>query len=509
MNNRGKVLFIGLDAAEPRLVKKWMAEGALPNMKYLRDQGAYARVDPPYGLVGLPWPVFYTGTNPAATGVFHYLQWDPKTMSSKRLSREHISSPPFWRRFGKCDPRAIVIDVPLTTSPEPFNGIEIMGWATHETLEPLSAFPSDTLPWADAAVGPPPFFEERYGAFSHAEALEIRDRLIGMTNKVTRLAKMLMAKERWDLFMLVYSATHRAGHQLWDTSNVTSKMTENETKEITGSLKQVYIACDRGLGELMVAAGEDATVLVSSLHGMGFNHSRTELLPELIERILTYEAEHVDSQRPKLAGQLRALIPSAWRHAVKKRLPYRLQDSLTSFWRMGGTDWSRSPVISLLGDYDGYLQINLKGREAGGIVAPGTEYDYWVKIVATALQSFVDADSKDSIVRDILRREDLNFSGEKLMRFPDLVVQWEETPASRHREVVSPKYGTIRWPTPGRNPEGRSGNHRREGFLLARGDRFSPCSEGATVSIIDIAPIILDILGTPKPRNMEGNVIII
>ncbi|MFP4006601.1 MAG: hypothetical protein ACLFV6_01145 [Spirulinaceae cyanobacterium] len=38
------VIAIGLDAAEPTVMEKWMFEGHLPNMLRLREQGSYSRL---------------------------------------------------------------------------------------------------------------------------------------------------------------------------------------------------------------------------------------------------------------------------------------------------------------------------------------------------------------------------------------------------------------------------------------------------------------------------------
>ena len=52
-----------------------------------------------------------------------------------------------------------------------------------------------------------------------------------------------------------------------------------------------------------------------------------------------------------------------------------MQDRLSLFWRTGRADWSRTKAVSLTADVHGYARINLRGREARGIVEPGEEYD--------------------------------------------------------------------------------------------------------------------------------------
>ena len=70
--------------------------------------------------------------------------------------------------------------------------------------------------------------------------------------------------------------------------------------------------------------------------------------------------------------------------------------------------------------------------------------------------------------------------------------------------VVSDQYGTVAWPTPGRNPDGRSGNHRAQGWLAAAGPSIRAGQQIRGASILDIAPTTLSLLGLEKPEDMVG-----
>jgi len=66
-----RVLLIGLDAAEPRLVERWMTDGSLPNLRRLRDSGSYGRLASTADWISAsPWPTFYTGTSPGDHGYY-------------------------------------------------------------------------------------------------------------------------------------------------------------------------------------------------------------------------------------------------------------------------------------------------------------------------------------------------------------------------------------------------------------------------------------------------------
>jgi ferredoxin len=95
-------------------------------------------------------------------------------------------------------------------------------------------------------------------------------------------------------------------------------------------------------------------------------------------------------------------------------------------------------------------------------------------------------------------------AGARSDALPDLVVRWSDAPAATHRALRSPALGTIAWPTPGRHPDGRSGNHRPEGFLIAAGPELPQGSEAPAGHILDLAPSIRALLGLPPDPAMRG-----
>src|SRR4030067_2872209 len=68
-----RVLCIGLDGATFDLIKPWIAEGRLPNLKRLLEEGAHANLNsviPP--LSPQAWSSFMTGVNPGKHGLFGF-----------------------------------------------------------------------------------------------------------------------------------------------------------------------------------------------------------------------------------------------------------------------------------------------------------------------------------------------------------------------------------------------------------------------------------------------------
>jgi len=74
------VVIIGFDGADAVLTEKWMQEGFLPNLKKLKEQGAFAPLtstNPPQTPVS--WSSFATGLDPGQHGIFDFLVRDPET----------------------------------------------------------------------------------------------------------------------------------------------------------------------------------------------------------------------------------------------------------------------------------------------------------------------------------------------------------------------------------------------------------------------------------------------
>lgn len=142
-----RAIFLGLDGFDPGLAERFMAEGKLPNLKRLAEQGSYRRLRTTFpALSPVAWSTFATGVNPAKHNIFDFLDRDLKSylpeLSSSRvrpprrmlhigrlripLSRVAVEmrrrSEPFWRILGEHSIGCTILRVPITFPPEEFNG---------------------------------------------------------------------------------------------------------------------------------------------------------------------------------------------------------------------------------------------------------------------------------------------------------------------------------------------------------------------------------------------------
>jgi predicted AlkP superfamily phosphohydrolase/phosphomutase len=505
-SRKSKIMMIGLDASEPDLIERWMADGSLPNLGRLRNKGAYGRLDScAEWLSASPWISFYTSTHPSQHGYYFPFGWRPLEMKIERPNPDWLPYTPFWWRFGHGDPRIIVLDVPHSYQPETLNGFEIRGWSTHENHDRPKSYPSSKLEWVINNFGELPLTNERYEAFTINESLFLRDELIETTKKITDFIEYAASNEPWDFFLASYVSPHRGGHKFWDSADLKGDLSREGLEEFNRSLRQIYVECDRSIGRIIKNIGVNTTLMIFSLHGMGANTSRVEVLPEMLKRVLSNG--RLVGDEPRSIGflqNIRQKIPSAWRYEVKHRLPLSLQDRLGLFWRMGDVNWSGTQAFCLVGDCQGFIRINLKGRETKGIVEPGDEYETLIRKITKGLSTYLDADTKEPLIQEIKHTRQLFPTGPRMDKLPDLIVRWSEMPAYKHRQIISDLYGTIEWPSPGKNPNGHSGNHRGQGFLIASGRGFKPGSNITGGNILDLAPTVLDLFGMEKYPGMEG-----
>jgi len=77
---RSKILVLGFDGLDPRLLQRWLSEGKLPAFQRLISQGGFRPLRtsiPPQSPVA--WASFITGTDPGGHGIFDFMHRDPKT----------------------------------------------------------------------------------------------------------------------------------------------------------------------------------------------------------------------------------------------------------------------------------------------------------------------------------------------------------------------------------------------------------------------------------------------
>src|ERR1700730_4335326 len=110
-----RLLFIGLDAVDSALARRWAGEGYLPTMARLLASAALAPIVTPAAVLeGGVWPTFLTSQSPATHGMFAYQQIKRGTYDlevAPNAARPPV--PPFWEQLSRAGKRVAGIDAPF------------------------------------------------------------------------------------------------------------------------------------------------------------------------------------------------------------------------------------------------------------------------------------------------------------------------------------------------------------------------------------------------------------
>jgi predicted AlkP superfamily phosphohydrolase/phosphomutase len=195
---------------------------------------------------------------------------------------------------------------------------------------------------------------------------------------------------------------------------------------------------------------------------------------------------------------LRRHLPRRLRFDLKQRLP-RLRERVYSRKEYSAIDWGRTQAFAY--GLFGNVVINVRGREAQGVVEPGAEYErVREELAERALE--LRGPAGERLVASVHRREDL-FDGPELEKLPDLVVEFEDYAWLGKGNLKS--RGTSLWDHVQIPDSSHSyvGTHRRDGIFILSGECANARS-GISASLVDVAPTILYLLGEPVPTTLEG-----
>ncbi len=498
-----RVLVVGLDASDKDLLERWTAEGDLPAFAALRERSAEYRLA--NGALTLPpsfWPEIWSGRSSGRTGFYFPMrQLRTGETSVRPVEPEEVDGTAFWSIAGAAGRRVAAVDVPWTVPIAGVNGLHVEGWGSHdrpfgfrceppELREELRARYGDYPLWPageDGAAPRPPCYA--LGA-SDAEYDYLLGALLAGLERKRSLFLDLLAREPWDVFACAFGEPQCVGHQFWHFLDAPAA-----PERFQNAIRSVYRKIDEGLGALVEAAGEDATVLAISSAAMGPTIGGQQLIPEVLVRLgLSSGAGAAAQIRSRLPVGLRVLLRRVVPAAARAPLQAKA-GSLTSPLDSQGTR-----AVALDGDTASWIRLNLSGREPHGSVEPD-EAPKLLEELRRELLALEDPATGEPIVAQATTAFEA-FGPDHHPDVPDLMVSFRQD-LGRLDACRSERVGLIRQPhvPPGRRT---SAHPPAPTWLWAAGSPFEARSQHEG-NILDIAPTVLSLLGVEAPDRLDGH----
>lgn len=148
-------------------------------------------------------------------------------------------------------------------------------------------------------------------------------------------------------------------------------------------------------------------------------------------------------------------------------------------------------------DRTGGIRINLAGREAKGIVQPGTEYNALCNELSNALREIRNAESGEPLIQEIMFVRDY-YQGEYVDNLPDILVTWNRS--APIYAATSEKIGTV--DARGISTQ-RTGDHRITGRFFAVSPSWPQGKLRTQVKTEDFFPTIARLLNV-EPGKTDG-----
>ena len=488
-----RVLVIGLDSAESTLIERWIAEGKLPALAELYEQGATYRLDNCWGtLPTAVWPELTSGRSPGKVALFfppgqlHTGETAPRSVASAE-----VDPLAFWTIASDAGKRVAAIDLPWTVPPDELNGIFLGEWGTHDRWFGTGCFPRTLADEIRELHGDYPvgLCDDDYGA-SSAERERLAADLLAAVDYETRLFLDLLEREAWDLFACAFGQFQCVGHNFW----AFMEADEDVSDSLRSAVFDVVSRVDEAIAALRAAAGPEAVSVVIASHGMGPLTGGPQLLSEVLVRLGAGSGQGS-------AAQIRSRLPIGVRSTIRKLTPAplrrRLQHAAGSLPAPLASSATRA--IALPADVNGYIRLNIKGREPSGSVEPGAEAEAELSEIRRELLELEDPASGKRIVTEVVSAEEA-FGPDHHPDVPDLMVSFRNDLGTLHA-CASDYVGLVKVPFRIAN---RSGDHTGEARLWLAGNGIRPTDSPGSANALDVAPTILSLLGVPIPPDLDG-----
>lgn len=471
-----KVLVIGLDGATWDLIDEYIEKGYLKNISRLKHEGQYSRMRSSFPPTTYPaWKCYSTGKNPGKLGVFGMFEPDIKKKKIQVPSSLSFRSREIWDILGENGKRVGVINMPTTEPVKEVNGFMVGG--------PFSSGNQYTYPSALKYQ-----IEKKYSYRTFMEELVMTGKEKNTLKEVKRvistrfqLARDQIQKGDLDFLHMTIFHVDTLQHFYWGTHELLS----------------VWEYIDSEIGKMAGDTDEDWTIIMISDHGFGKTHFKVMINNWLIEKGFL-QIELKNKKKLSSMGIDRKKI-----YGIMKKLKLvKLLKKVLGLSKMRKMARSIPTIVGTL-ELEGLERsINWETLKAinnnYGITLKGNELEKR-NLSEQLIDQLKNMDGPDGrkVFRDIVPSKEIYWGkyskdAPDLCLFPNDGYEVKST-LTLDGDLFSDERGST------------LGNHRSEGIFLFHNRKGLKCENKDRISILDVAPTILDIMNLEIPNSLDGS----
>jgi predicted AlkP superfamily phosphohydrolase/phosphomutase/tetratricopeptide (TPR) repeat protein len=303
---RKKVMLIGWDAADWKVIHPLMDAGKMPNLQRLVSQGVMGQIatlQP--ALSPMLWTSIATGKRPFQHGIHGFSEPTPDGRDVQPVTNLSRKCKAVWNILNQNALRSIVIGWWPSHPAEPVNGVMVSDHY-HRARGPLQGGSfQERWPLLPGTVHPPELSETLAELRMHPEEIvgpmveafvpkaaevdQSKDRRLASLAKILSecvsihsAATWLLENETWDFFAVYYDAIDHFCHGFMRYNPPRqAHISEQDFETYQRVVSMAYQFHDQMLGTLLSNIGDDATVMLMSDHGFHPDHLRPKAIPRI------------------------------------------------------------------------------------------------------------------------------------------------------------------------------------------------------------------------------------
>ena len=289
-----RVLLIGWDAADWKLIDPLLEQGRMPHLAKFIDAGLMGNVASLTPMLSpMLWTSIATGKYADRHGILGFAEPDPQTGKVRPVTSTSRQCRALWNILSERGLRSGVVNWFASHPPEPIHGFVVT-----DRYAPISTPPEAQRAGAVGSVYPPELlalleetrveladttpaqvapFIPRVAELDPAreERLAHLRFLLAQGATIHAAATRLMVEQEWDFLGIYYDSIDRFGHAFMEyhpprMPQISERDYEHYKEVMTGC----YVWHDMMLGRLLELAGDDTTVIIVSDHGFHSDHLR-------------------------------------------------------------------------------------------------------------------------------------------------------------------------------------------------------------------------------------------